>query len=101
MDPVWAMGQRLRDGFDAAAERHGLEARAFGLPPAVRFRFSEDPETHNLANITFQRALLERGIFAPDVYLLSYAHQPADIDETLDAMNDALAAVASSMHAAL
>ena len=101
LDHVWAMGQRLRDGFDAAAERHGLEARAFGLPPAVRFRFSEAPETHDLANITFQRALLERGIFAPDVYLLSYAHQPADIDETLDAMNDALAAVASSMHASL
>jgi len=96
IEHVWAMGQRFADGFDAAAARHGLAARSYGLPPAVRFRFSDDDAAHELAHTAFQRALLERGIFAPDIFLLSYAHQPTDIDETLDAMNDALAIVASS-----
>ncbi|GAB5535854.1 MAG: glutamate-1-semialdehyde 2,1-aminomutase [Rubricoccaceae bacterium] len=96
MEHIWAMGQRLADGFDELATRHNLPARAYGLPPAVRFRFSDDPAAHELAHTAFQRALLERGIFAPDIYLLSYAHQPADIDQTLDAIDDALATVASS-----
>ena len=97
IEHVWAMGERLRDGFDAAARRHGLAARTYGLPPAVRVRFSGNAEAHELANTAFQRALLERGIFAPDIYLLNAAHQPADIDETLEAMDDALAFVASAM----
>ena len=96
VEHIWAMGQRLANGFDVLAERHGLSARSYGLPPAVRFRFAEDDAVHEQAHTAFQRALLERGIFAPDIYLLSYAHQLADIVETLEAMNDALAVVASS-----
>lgn len=101
LEHVWAMGRRLADGFDTLAERHGLAARSYGLPPAVRFRFSDDGATHDKAHTAFQRALLERGIFAPDIYLLSYAHQPTDVDETLDAINDALALIASSKPASL
>ena len=33
---LWRMGERLRNGFDAAARSLGLPARAFGLPPAVQ-----------------------------------------------------------------
>ena len=94
VEHIWAMGQRLRDGFDAAAADVGLAARSYGLPPAVQFRFSPDSETDVRAHEVFAREMLRRGIFAARPMLLSYAHQPADIDETIGAMRPALAAVA-------
>ena len=94
IEHIWQMGQRLRDGFDAAAQRHGLDARAIGLPPAVQFRFSADPAADARAQTVFDRELYRRGIFASRPFLLSYAHQPADIDETIEAMDAALAVVA-------
>ncbi len=94
IEHIWQMGQRLRDGFDAAAQRHGLDARAIGLPPAVQFRFSADPAADARAQTVFDRELYRRGIFASRPFLLAYAHQPADIDETIEAMDAALAVVA-------
>ena len=94
VDHIWAMGRRLRDGFDRAAADVGLEARSYGLPPAVQFRFSPDAETDVRAQEIFAHALLRRGIFPSQPMLLSYAHQVADIDETVEAMRPALAAVA-------
>ena len=92
---VWAMGERLRDGFDRAAQRHGLGARSIGLPPAVQVRFSTDPAAEARAQIVFQRELYRRGVFASRPFLLTYAHQPADLDETLEAVDAALEAVAA------
>ncbi len=97
IEHVWAMGELLRDGFDRAAEHRGLEARSIGLPPAVQVRFSRDPATEARAQVLFQRELYRRGIFASRPFLLTYAHQPADIDETLEAMDSALDVVASSV----
>ena len=85
-----AMGTRLRDGFDAAARARGLQARAYGLPPAVQLRFDPDPETDAALRKTFFRELYRHGVFASMPLLLSYAHQPADIDETLAVFADAL-----------
>ena len=101
IEHIWAMGQRLRDGFDAAAQRHGLDARSYGLAPAVQFRFSDDAATDEQAQTVFARELYRRGIFASHPFLLSYAHQPADIDETLEAMDEALIAVGEALFAQL
>ena len=97
VEHLWAMGRRLRDGFDAAAADVGLEARSYGLPPAVQIRFSPHAETDVQAQETFARELYRRGIFASRPFLLSYAHQPADIDETVEAMRQALAVVAEEV----
>ena len=94
IERIWVMGRRLRDGFDRAAADVGLKARSYGLPPAVQLRFSRDAETDVQSREVFTRELLRRGIFAARPFLLSYAHQPADIDETVEAMRPALAAVA-------
>jgi glutamate-1-semialdehyde aminotransferase len=95
---LWRMGERLQQGFDRAAEALGLEARAFGLPPAVQFRFSPDPERDEAARRVFFGELYQRGIFAARPFLLSYAHREAEVDETVAAMEAALPAVAA--HAA-
>lgn len=97
LDHLWTMGARLRDGLDAAIEDLKLDARTYGLPPAVQIRFGDDLETDERARHVFFRELYRRGIFASQPFLLSYAHQPADIDEALAAMHEALAVVAEDL----
>jgi glutamate-1-semialdehyde 2,1-aminomutase len=93
IEHIWSMGERLRQGFDASARRQGLAARCIGLPPVVQFRFASEPHADVEARRIFFRELYRRGIFASHPFLLSYAHQEQDIDETIAAMDEALAAV--------
>ncbi|HYE57962.1 MAG TPA: aminotransferase class III-fold pyridoxal phosphate-dependent enzyme, partial [Rhodothermales bacterium] len=96
---VWAMGQRLRDGFDVLAARLGLPYRAFGLPPAVQFRFDADPATDEALRKTFFAECYRRGVFAARPFLLNYAHGEAEIDETLGVFEQALAVLAEGASA--
>jgi glutamate-1-semialdehyde aminotransferase len=97
IEHIWQMGERLRDGFDAAAERIGIDAHSYGLPPAVQFHFSDEDAIDEQAQTVFARELYRRGIFASRPFLLSYAHHSADIDETIEAMAAALAVVADEV----
>lgn len=100
IEHIWQMGTRLQMGFDAAAQTLGLAAQATGLPPAVQFRFSDQAETDAAAHHVFFRELYRQGIFAARPFLPSYAHQEADIDETLAAMQEALEGVAEEVFSA-
>lgn len=97
VDHIWEMGDRLKRGFDAAAAEVALAASTFGLPPAVQFRFSPDGKVDDAARDIFFRELYRRGIFAAQPFLMNYAHKAADVDETIDAMREALGTVAASM----
>jgi len=66
----------------------------------VQFRFSDDAEKDAAAHHVFFRELYRRGIFAARPFLLSYAHQDADIDETLAAMEEALLVVVEEVFSA-
>lgn len=94
LEHVWAMGERLARGFDEAAAQRDLPFRAFGLPPAVQFRFDADEARDAELRSAFFRQLYRKGIFAARPFLLSYAHKTADVEETLAAMGEALDAVA-------
>ncbi len=97
LDHIWAMGTRLRDGFDALATHLGLPYRAYGLPPAVQFRFdAADAARDEALRHAFFLECYRRGIFAARPFLLNYAHTPAAIDETLAVFADALPRVAET-----
>lgn len=98
LEHIWAMGQRLQDGFNERATARGLKAYCYGLPPALSFRFSADSVRQKHAMDVFFRELYRQRIFASEPFLLNYAHKTADVDETLNAMEDALAVVASEQH---
>jgi glutamate-1-semialdehyde 2,1-aminomutase len=100
-----ALGERLRAGLALRAARVGVPLQAIGDGPLAQVLFV-DPEVP----LTSERALraadsrraarfalecLRRGIFTlPHTKLyLSLAHSDADIDWTLDAMEDALRAL--------
>ena len=101
-----AIGERMRTGIALRAERLGIPVQVLADGPIAQV-FFVDPH----AELTSERALriadgkkgtrfafecLRRGIFTfPNSKLyLSLAHTDADIDWTLDAMEEALRAVA-------
>ena len=93
LDHIDQMGRRLMDGFDALSKGVNLPARSLGFPQAPQFKFSNDPLKQRIVQHTFFKALLEKGIFPSGIFLLSYAHKEADIDETLEGIDYALNAV--------
>lgn len=86
---VWALGQRLIDGLNEIAHELNIPALSYGEPfPSMPFlRFSHpDPETNDSLRAVFYEAMLERGILLHPrhMWFISYAHQAADIDITLE-----------------
>lgn len=87
-------GQRLRDGLDAQAKRHGLRLRQSGPVQMPVFLFEDDAD-RRIGN-QFCLEALARGVYLHPTHtlFLSAAHTAADIDEALAATDDAMAAVA-------
>lgn len=88
-----AMGTRLCDGLQALAARRGLELAVSGPPALPLVGFAGDHE-HALA-CAFSEAMARRGVLLHPTHnwFLSLAHTPADIDETLERAEGALAAL--------
>jgi glutamate-1-semialdehyde aminotransferase len=89
---IWEMGKRLIKGFNTMANELGIEAQASGLPPAPFLKFNT-PDHHYNARLEYIwfRELYREGVFANTRWFISYSHQPADIDETLEKAHKALA----------
>jgi len=92
-----AMGRRLREGFAEIIKETGVQAYAGGLNPAPFIQFDYDNEEENLQwqNKLFSQ-LYQKGIFANHRWFISYSHQEADIDETLEKMRTAFREILSS-----
>jgi len=99
VEHLWSAGARLQEGFDGHARALGLPCRSFGLPPVPGFRFSPDERAHAAAEHEFFRALYERGIFPSAPFFVSYAHGPAEIEETVEAFGHALERAAGALPA--
>jgi glutamate-1-semialdehyde aminotransferase len=91
---VWEVGQRLIDGLNASALRHGVAATAFGepLPPMPFLKFTdEEPRMNERLRTTFYRETLAHGVlFHPrHMWFVGYAHSHEDIERTLSIADDA------------
>lgn len=85
---VWALGERLIAGLNAAAERHGIAASAFGepLPPMPFLKFTaRDSALNERIKARFYREVLARGVLLHPrhMWFVSYAHTADDIERTL------------------
>lgn len=89
-----AMGQRLRDGLDAQAARHGMRLRQSGPVQMPVFLFEDDTDRH-IGN-RFCLEALARGVYIHPTHtmFLSTAHTEADLDEALAVTDEAMAVVA-------
>lgn len=100
---IYAMGQMLEDGLNATFKEKGIDAFTArqGSAFCTYFMNQEPTDWHDIAenhdfvfDNQYRLALIKKGIYhfpiATKQGSISYAHQPADIEETLDRTRQAL-----------
>ena len=92
---VWALGERLMDGFNNTMARHGLETRLAGMPPMPELR-CPDKESTTIQRLVSE--MLRRGHFIHPVrpWFISYAHDSQCIERTLEDIEIAIRGVVAS-----
>lgn len=95
-----AMGQKLRDGIDRLARRHGVGLRQSGPVQMPLILFEDDADFRK--GELFCRSALAQGVYFHPRHnmFLCAAHGEAEIEEALGAADIGLAAVAEYMRAA-
>lgn len=93
---VWAQGEKLITGLNAATARHGVRAEAYGepLPPMPFLRFTHPDEATNArVKDAFYTRLLELGVLIHPRHMgfLSISHSDDDLARTLERCDEALA----------
>ncbi len=85
-----AMGERLRAGIDRQAAAHGQKLRQSGPPQMPVMLFDDDQDRKR--GWHFCTAALSRGVYlhATHTMFLSAAHTDADIDQALEATEEAM-----------
>ncbi len=89
-----AAGQRFGAGLTESAARHGFEVTLSGPPAMPLMQFAGDPDAR--LGEAFCQETLARGVYLHHRHnmFLSLAHRDAVIDEALQAIDDAFAALA-------
>ncbi len=96
---LWKQGERLRAGITEAAARHGVAdqfqilGRRCNLVYAARDR---DGKPSQAFRTLFLQELIRRGIIAPS-FVVSFSHSDADLDRTIDVVDDALGVYAKAL----
>ena len=92
IEHLFAMGERLKTGFDSIFQETNYPAKTVGLAPAITINFEDEIGQHSPLRAKLFDHLYNNGIFANKEWLINYSHQPTDIDQTLDAMRQAVKA---------
>ncbi len=92
IETLHRQGERLKHGLDRVIAAHGLESyvQIEGRPCSLWFvaRDAEGERSQAFRTLILQE-LIARGVLAPSL-VVSFAHSDSDIDQTIDAMDDAL-----------
>ena len=93
IETLWQQGQRLLDGINNSIREHGLQGyfEVIGRPCCLVYAtrdLSMQPSQHFRA--LFLQETIRRGILAPS-FVVSYSHTNEDIDQTVEAVHEALA----------
>ena len=103
-----ALGERLRDGTNAALKKHGLPGSCVGLGSLFKVHFTDNPisdyrsvypSAKEKAKLDrFHKGLLDRGVLSASygLFALSTPMTMADAEAILAAIDDTLAEVASA-----
>jgi hypothetical protein len=88
------MGERLREGYLAAAERQGIDAVLLGPPARMSFDFRDQVGADgSYVRGLFLEEILAHGILTDGNALASYAHTDETVDESITRFERALAAI--------
>jgi glutamate-1-semialdehyde 2,1-aminomutase len=86
-------GTRLKTGMDQAIRHHGLESfvRVLGRPSCLLYStLDRDGKPSQSFRTLFLQETIKRGVLMPSM-VVSYSHGDADVDETIAAIDGALA----------
>jgi len=102
IDHLARAGQQVIDGVAAAAARHGLDGRVsaasdFGCRPLLRFLGPDGTPSMEYRTL-FVQEMVRRRVFMPWV-CPSFRHGPAEIDQTLEAIDTSCAVYARALDA--
>jgi glutamate-1-semialdehyde 2,1-aminomutase len=106
-DRLHKIGGRMRAGIEESGKRHGFPAQALGEDAVFGVRFIEGPPPKTWMDLTkHDRAiglkwgmeLLKRGLLVNpnEKFYISIAHTEQDVDQTLQAVDEAFKVVAAS-----
>ena len=99
IETLAARGTQLRQGLEAAIARHDLErfVSLIGPPQCmVLGHLDADQRPSQAMRTLMMQEQIRHGVIAPSL-VVSYSHTPADIDATVEAMDQALAVYARAL----
>jgi len=89
------IGQMVRDGWRAAAERVGLPIEIGGIVPMSHFTIRS--EQSQAAHTLFTQLMLEKGFLAGKAFYVTYAHQDYIIEAYLQAAEEAFSTIVRAL----
>jgi glutamate-1-semialdehyde 2,1-aminomutase len=99
IETMTARGERLRAGLRDVARRHGVERHfVLGGHPACLLYETRDAEgvRSQAFRTLFLQETIERGLLVPS-FVVSYSHTDADVDRTIEVVDEALGVYASAL----
>jgi glutamate-1-semialdehyde 2,1-aminomutase len=97
---LWKQGARLGAGITEVAARHGVagQFQILGRPCNLVYATrDQDGKPSQAFRTLFLQELIRKGIIAPS-FVVSFSHSDADIDRTIDAVDEALRVYANALH---
>lgn len=91
---LWARGRELMDGLNGLFVKHGFPAEVKGLPPCSMWVIQPGVDSAAELAAAFIDACYAEGVSFYRVLYPNYAHTQADIAETLERCDRALARLA-------
>ncbi len=100
IEHLWTQGRTLQSGIRQAIAAHDLEdwVSCSGPAPLTIVTVREPAPGGNLpAKTLLQQELLKRGVLYNGSHLISYAHRDPDIEQAVEAYDEALAILAAAL----
>ena len=96
-DRIFEIGNKLRDGINELAEKHGSKIQCIGLGPRLDFKYLNiQGEKDDKVKALLMQEIAKRGIYFVWNMLPSYTITDEDIDYTLKVFDEALEIVTES-----
>jgi len=91
------MGQKVKEGWHKAADRHNLKIHVDGVDPIAHFGF--EYKNPLIPKTIYTQLMLKEGFLATTAYYASYAHKPEDVKRYLKATDKVFAKISKAMAA--